>query len=44
MKKQPYPPDRFGYEEPVLIEDARVRLSEIELGAGGSYLAGYNNF
>ena len=23
--------DRFGYEEPVLIEDARVRLSEIEL-------------
>ena len=23
--------DRFGYEEPVLIEDARVHLSEIEL-------------
>lgn len=23
--------DRFGYEEPILIEDARVRLSEIEL-------------
>lgn len=23
--------DRFGYEEPALIEDARVRLSEIEL-------------
>lgn len=23
--------DRFGYEEPILIEDARVRLAEIEL-------------
>lgn len=35
--------DRFGYEEPVLIEDARVRLSEIELKQADHILPGYTH-